>query len=545
MTPAEVSTLASVLASGAEIECLNLWKDLPEGAGVELGKAITCHNRISALSLGYESEWEERAPGLIQLVAVSASAALQQLCIKGLYLDDNCMQRLCDSFKGFTTLLRLSIVYCHFDTPSLVKRVGELQALKSVNISKVSLFDSDADTLVESLLKLPMMTDLEVCDININTENYRKIGGLIAARRIRKLVLRGNELANDGVSVMVDAVRYSKQKMCKLEELCLSGNEIGPEGAQKIAELVARSPYLRHLNLSSNPIGETAVGSLVECASSMQELDISNCELCERGGVLLITSPAYPALTALKMSNNRMDNLSAGAIVQSLLLPGGRTLKELDMSKNYIKETGALELAKGLANAYALQSINMTGNQLGIFGSAKVLDALATASTAPMHIIDFRRCYVGDDGGEAVGKLIRNRGCICIRLDHNQLNYRGVRAIADSINDSPCVIELLGLDMNPLCDAIVEYLLNKILQQNKFVCELSIDLLRVRRKEAMVIKRATEVLGSLKVLSYIGNIRNKEAKSILKEVRSAEHVLKYKGAAILVHKDTPADKNDA
>ncbi|MDR3544035.1 MAG: hypothetical protein P4L69_24230 [Desulfosporosinus sp.] len=44
MTPAEVSALSSLLIPGAEIECLSLWKNLPEGAGIEFGEAM--HGRL-------------------------------------------------------------------------------------------------------------------------------------------------------------------------------------------------------------------------------------------------------------------------------------------------------------------------------------------------------------------------------------------------------------------------------------------------------------------------------------------------------------------
>ncbi len=206
----------------------------------------------------------------------------------------------------------------------------------------------------------------------------------------------------------------------------------------------------------------------------------------------------------------------------------------MDIYSNDFTEAGALVLADELANAYALRSITMRGNPIGPRGGVAILDALATASTVPMDAINLESCEIGGAAGaEAVGKLMRRRGCKCVNLCGNGLRYKGVRTIADSIQGSACAIELLEIYDNPSGDEGVTYLLDRILQKNEIVHELGMSLSDIGATGAIAIKRATEVQGALKVVSYNDNVKDEEVISILKEARSVKHELKYKGAATL------------
>ncbi len=520
--PAKVSVLVSLLTSGADIENLFLLGELPEGAEAELGEAIKRSSGIRALCLSSGGIEPSPVPELLRLAAVSASASLENLEIRCIDMKDELATQLCNSFGKFATLRRLSISGCNLSIPSLVKWISELRALESVQIWYEKFIRSDIKTLVAAIINLSAITELELANVKIEVESLRQIGGLVASGRIIKLNLNHNKLNDEGISVIVDKILASGRRMCELQELSLGCNHIGPAGAQKISELVTRSPHLRLLSLRFNPIGTTVREIIKKCASTLERLNIYDCQLGPQEVTRLLDSYDCSALTVLDVSNNKMGNLGVMVVAQFLLNSGGRTLKELYMDSNDINEAGALELAKGLAEAYALQSMKIAENPIGTRGAVAVLDALATASTMIMEEISFDNCGIGDDGAEAAGRLIMHRNCGDMYLDNNEIHGKGAKAISDSINASECRIGTLSLYENPLGDEGVKYFLDKIMQQNRSVKQLDICTSDIGVEGAMAVMRTTKVQGALKYLHCDGEVKDKKVRDILETAQKSE-----------------------
>ena len=67
---------------------------------------------------------------------------------------------------------------------------------------------------------------------------------------VTKILVRGNRLGNEGATVLCDALRQSK--VTKVQELDLSDNRIGPEGAKAVAAMAAVVASLTRLNVAHN-----------------------------------------------------------------------------------------------------------------------------------------------------------------------------------------------------------------------------------------------------------------------------------------------------
>ncbi|MDR3543145.1 MAG: hypothetical protein P4L69_19600, partial [Desulfosporosinus sp.] len=528
LTPNEVSVLISLLTSGAEIEYLALCQELPAGTGAELGEAIKCSGKITELRVfGYIMG--DPSPELFQLIVASLNPALEHLTIRSVY-DEN-MHQLCDGSPGkqrLTMLRSLKIKDCEFRIPLLAKWISSLQALESLVISRTNLIPSDVKALAAAMRKLPAVTDLSLCEVTIETEDWQQFGGNFFGK-LTKLSLNSDKLKDEGIAVIVDEILASRRRRCGLEKLSLYFNGIGPAGAQKLSELIACSPHLRHLCLGRNPL-EVGIASQVleKCASSLEVLDVGDCRLGPREAVSLFAHD-YCALTILKITCNKVGDTGVGAVAQLLLHSSGRTLKVLKIGENNIGEAGALVLAKGLAKAYAIRIMYANKNPLGPRGATAILDALAAVSTVPIDKIYMYWCEIGNAGASAAGKLIMRRGCRQLDLDNNSIHFKGAKAIADSLNSSACTIEKLNLLENWIGDEGIKYLLKQIILKPGSVCKLLLDLCGIGVEGSMAIRQAIETQGALKKLMYVEHIKgmDESAKAILREAEGISHNLKY------------------
>ncbi len=520
LTTGEVSVLSSLLDSGSEIERLALYQELPADTGAALGEAIKRSGRISSLSVGSGRTQGETTHELYLLLAFSSGSALKQLKIYHSDIDDLYTSWLYSSES--IRLLSLTITSSSFDITLFSRWISSLQALESLIIIRTTFISSAAGTLIAALVKLPALTDLGLSGVEICEGNSRQLGGSFLGK-LQELVLHANrELGGEEGSAIADTIlSFCGQRGCKLQKLDLNCNSIMSAGAHKISELIACSTHLRFLDLGRNHIADgIAPKALQSCANSLRELCAYSCMMGPRG-IASLLAPDFRTLTTLVISYNELGDLGATTVTRFLLRHGGRTLKILRMDNNKIKEAGALELAKGLAGSYALLSIFVNGNQFGPCGTAALLDALATVSTAPMDYIDFSGCNAGDHGAEAVGRLIMRRGFRCARLDDNSIKVRGAKAIADSIGSSATMISQLQMFKNTLGDEGITYLVNQIARKKTSVCILKVDLCDIGVKGAMAIKQAMEVQGTMRELVYHGGVSDTNAKVILDEVAKA------------------------
>ncbi len=549
LTPAEVSVLCSLLGSALAISNLAIREELPEGTGVQLGAAISTASTILALTVGCRYEVGgslTSIPELLRMLVASPNATLEQISIDHLYIREECMAALCDSFGKFTALRSFSVAACDVSgscIPPLIAGIGKLQALESLHTKGIAFTPLKAGTLITALKDLLLLTDLSIHEGGLGAKAGRLIGSLVALGRLWQLDLCRNRLGDKEVSQIIDTIlAHGKQSRCQLRVLNLADNRIGPAGWQKLQELVEHSPQLRSLSLARNPIHSMIFHPQLN-SKSLKDLNVSDCKLDPRAiesvlGAATRASPALGALNVLRISGNSLRNPGARAVAQFVLDSEGRTLAEVWMRYCGIAEAGALELARAFVKAYRLQVVDMTGNPIGPRCAAAVIDALAAASTVPMDAIRFASCGIGDVGAEAAGRLITRRGCRCLGLSGNEIHVAGAEAIADSIVG----FGVLDLDLssNPIGDEGVRYLLDKITivmghhPRNRGIRQLNVVRTKMGVEGAIAVKRAVEgAHGMLDRLSVSRQSDDERVDGVLEGVEAWERGSKSAGTAIL------------
>ncbi len=79
------------------------------------------------------------------------------------------------SLTQFARLRNLTMRNCEFDVTLLAKWIIRLEALESLNTTTATFPPSAAEALAAALMKLPMITDLALCNI-IGAEGWRHFG---------------------------------------------------------------------------------------------------------------------------------------------------------------------------------------------------------------------------------------------------------------------------------------------------------------------------------------------------------------------------------
>ena len=77
---------------------------------------------------------------------------------------------------------------------------------------------------------------------------------------VTKILVGGNELRDEGTIILCKALRESK--VTKVQELDLSYNEIGPEGAKAVAAMAAVVASMTRLDVRKNNLGEGGKAAL-------------------------------------------------------------------------------------------------------------------------------------------------------------------------------------------------------------------------------------------------------------------------------------------
>ncbi len=545
LTPDEVSVLISLLSAGTGLSHLDIREELPPNIANQLGAAINCSSStIRELFFGrYKTSGIKQAPELLRVLAASANPSLEQIRMQIINMSDALMLMCCVCGSlGKCTGLRGLTIYAtdQFLTQLGVTEIGKLQALESLKLQGVKLFEEDVTALVATLKALPWLTELEIRDANIKEEAARTIGGLVALGRIRKLDLCFNQFGCNGVFAIVDAILVSAQKSrCKLQKLNLGDNDSGLYLRQEVMELLA-TPQYRAPDLFYENIGKHF--RKLRAVRTLEKLEVNHCGLGVVGIESLLDATSFPKLRVLRIGRNLARDLArdlgAGA-VSRFLLASPCALSELQIQNNCITDYGALGLATALTKAYALKSLYMTKNLIGPRGAAAIVDALITASMVPMDTIDFAECEIKDDGASAVGRLISRRGCIRVYLSTSYIHAKGAKAIANSVAKSKFRTQVLDLEHNVLGDEAVKYLLDKVTQPpDRSVRKLNIIQTGMGVKGAMAAKRAVEraveTSGVLRRLRTGVNMRDEDICRILQKVEEWESDSRPPGTAILV-----------
>ncbi len=494
-----VSVLLDLIRSGAVIDQLGLQGELPSTYALDdLSAAIRQNETIRSIAIGCCINSNVCVPKLIRTLVASLSPRLERLAILGVELSPGVP--FSNALGQCTSLGFLEVVGCRFIRTDayleFISGIGRAKSLELVSLVGNELEERHTEELACALSGLLKLRTLELTLMEVEGATFGKKVSPDVLCKLQNLCLSGNSLGNGGITAIVDE-GFVPRPTCALQSLSVTQNQISPAGATKLAQLVERAPGLRLLYLSGNtigPAGAAQLGNAIKhtCAKSLKGLDLSDCEIGQEGTAAVLKPLCGNCMLAgLRLSGDSLGDLGATAVTEYLLAGKTSELGELALTDNQITETGALELAKGIARvAMSLKALALDGNMLGPHGGAAVIDALIAASATKLEILSLTSCFVGDEGAAATGRMVMSRECGMVNLIQNAIHATGTRAIVDAV----CVagVDALDLRLNPVGDEGAVDIAERIIKKSEKVMAMNLFGMTIGESGARALLRAKE-----------------------------------------------------
>ncbi|KAM9703920.1 uncharacterized protein ACNS7B_002441 isoform 2-T4 [Menidia menidia] len=290
-------------------------------------------------------------------------------------------------------LTELDLRYNHNLQESVTKQLSELvespdYKLKTLRLERCCVSEISCAPLVAALESNPSdLRELDLSKNNLKDSEVKQLCGLLGSHLCRSETLRlmgcrlseiscasvvsalksnpphliGLDLSQNNISgyVMKELSSFLQSQLCGLKTLSLSSCGISEEGCSSLASAVTSNPsHLKELDLSSNRPGDSGVKLLMAALKDPHKLRLAECGLSE--------SVCEAVASALKSSPSH--------------------LKELDLSRNRLMDTGGKDLSVGLESPNCrLETLRLEGCSLSETSLASLVSAL---KSNPSHLTE-------------------------------------------------------------------------------------------------------------------------------------------------------------
>jgi Ran GTPase-activating protein (RanGAP) involved in mRNA processing and transport len=186
-----------------------------------------------------------------------------------------------------------------------------------------------------------------------------------------------------------------------IEEITLSCNSLGDEGAKCISEIIRRNSTLLVIRISNNWIRD-------EGAKWISEAIKENSTLLE-----------------IDLLENRIGDDGAKWIFEAI--EKNTTLTSISFAKNLMmRKEGIFKIANGIMKNVSLQKIDLSGNEINEKGVKWIAEALK--KNFVLLEIDLRRNLISNEGAKWISEaIIQNSILQVIRLGENYIKAEGVK----------------------------------------------------------------------------------------------------------------------
>uniref|UniRef100_A0A8C1KQT2 NACHT, LRR and PYD domains-containing protein 12-like n=1 Tax=Cyprinus carpio TaxID=7962 RepID=A0A8C1KQT2_CYPCA len=232
-----------------------------------------------------------------------------------------------------------------------------------------------------------------------------------------------------------------------------------------------RKAFLAGCNLTGQHC-EIVASALQSSNSPLRELDLSKNHLQDSGGKLLAAGLKSPncQLNILRLSDCLVKEEGCAALT-SALSSNLSHLRELDLSNNHLQDSGGKLLAAGLKSPNCqLNILRLSGCLVTAEGCAALTSALSS-NLSHLRELDLSNNHLQDSGVKLFAAVLNNPNQLHIlRLSQCLVTEEGCAALASALSSNPSHLRELDLSYNHPGDSGV-----KVLKQLKHLDKLNVD----------------------------------------------------------------------
>ncbi|XP_041960836.1 protein NLRC5-like isoform X12 [Alosa sapidissima] len=295
-------------------------------------------------------------------------------------------------------------------------------------------------------------------------------------RKVEALRLAECKLSEKSCEIVATALQ-SPNSLIKLD---LSYNDLRDSGVQLLMNELSSSHYrLQTVRFAGCKLSEKSCGivaTVLKSPNSLIELDLSHNDLGDSGVQLLSKGLSSPhcKLHTLRLAECKLLEKYCGIVATVLQSPN--SMIELDLSHNYLGDSGVQLLSKGLSSPHCklqtlrvmladckltdklckivtsvLQSPNslllldLSGNDLGDSGTQLLSEGLSS-SNCILQTLRLADCKLAEKSCEIVASILQlPNSLLQLDLSDNELGDSGVQLLSKGLSSSNCKIHTLRL----------------------------------------------------------------------------------------------------
>lgn len=230
----------------------------------------------------------------------------------------------------------------------------------------------------------------------------------------------------DEIPKALDALLTALLKCPQLETINLNDNAFGLNTVEPLRPFLSQHVPLRHLLLNNNGLGPTA-GTYV--AEALEKLAARKEEARKSG-------KQVPDLETVVCGRNRLESGSMAAWVKTYT--ANNRVRTVKMVQNGIRQEGIKALlSQGLVHCKNLEVLDLQDNTFTVLAGTTLAEVIP--SWTKLVELGVSDTLLSARGGVALAKALskgQNKAVEVLRLQFNEIDAKGVKAIAQTISAS-------------------------------------------------------------------------------------------------------------
>ncbi|XP_059817785.1 ribonuclease inhibitor-like isoform X2 [Hypanus sabinus] len=335
---------------------------------------------------------------------------------------------------------------------------------------------------------------------------------------LTELDLTNNELGDSGVKLVTKALRNPE---CKIRRLGLRSVGLTAAGGVDLTSALSTNCSLTELDLAKDKLGDSGVKLVSEALRNpgckIQKLCLDSVSLTAAGVVDLVSAlSTNRSLTELDLANNELGDSGVKLVFEALRNPGCK-IQKLGLRSVGLTAVGVLNLTSALSTNRSLTELDLGGNKLRDSGMKLVFEALRNPE-CKIQKLSLRSVGLTAPGVVYLASaLSTNRSLTELDLAENELGDSGVKLVSEALRNPGCKIQTLGLRWTGLTDSGIEDLVFALTTKHS-LRELELDWNTLTDRSVSVLHHLILTHQSLERIVLRGNRFSSHKKQELKTV---------------------------